>query len=310
MGISRVEPQNWFLIEHTYLKWIEEKTKIINDVHPAYEADKELGRCTVLATKEGEFAVREFYDIVVKYMCDKYPMIFEQRGKTIYNSITEEEIPFYAGTIDVYELMRYLVRTIDEDFIILLKDPKKQDSKNPDEYYFKAGVFAFAGGFNPKDKFDRPLSFIHEPIPGYEQKLKVLMNRFFARLKPGEFVTRSNFSVQTHNKFYVDDSNKGYHFEDEHKIEPYKFEDLDFNTQVHYRSERQVLTKLPKSKAVVFTIKTYLHPFSEFEEQSPIVAETLAGAIRGFPPDIAQYKNSVQWGPAALHYLDMLASRD
>ena len=64
-------------------------------------------------------------------------------------------------------------------------------------------MFAFAAGFNPIDRFNTPLSFIHHPIPGYESKLKISMNRFFNRLSPGQFVTRLNFSIQTHNKFML-----------------------------------------------------------------------------------------------------------
>lgn len=304
MGIRYIDPQEWLLVENTYLRWIEEKTKIVTNNNPKYPKGKDLNRSTMFDTPEADNAIREYYDIVVKYMCDKYPMYFEQHSSNqVHNKITDEYIPAFAGAVNPRELMHYLVRTIEEDFIILLKDPTKKDDKHGDEYYFKGGVFAFAAGFDPWNKFNKPLTSIHEPIPGYEEKMKLSMNKFFARIKPGEFVTRSNFSIQTHDKFYVDDSNKGYHLTPEQLKTPIPYESLDFEKQVHYRSERQVLTKLPRSGAIVFTIRTYLHPLSEFKDQPKETRQRLIGAINGFPPDIAIYKNSVQWGEAVKRYL-------
>lgn len=303
MGIRRVDPQDWLLIEPSYKKTIETKTKIVNNSHPSYPPDKDLHGSTVFVTPEVIPAIREFYDIVVNYMCKKYPMYFMKNNGMIHNGITGEEIPVSASDMKDTDAKKYLLdlsKTIEEDFIILLKDPDHQGEE--DEYYFKGGIFAFAAGFNPADRFNKPLSFVHHPIPGYESKLKMSMNRFFNRIQKGQFVTRSNFSVQTHDLYYVDDQNKGHNKAKETVIVPLREEDLDFN-QVFYRSERQVLTRLPKSNAVVFSIRTYLEPLSEFKKGGPEVCQRLAGAVEKFPPDIAIYKNSVEWGDAVKSYL-------
>lgn len=129
------------------------------------------------------------------------------------------------------------------------------------------------------------------------------MNRFFDRIKPGQFVNRNNFSVQTHDKLYVDDSNKGHNLPENYVQKEISFDSLDFETQVHYRSERQTLTKLPESGAVVFTIKTYLLPLPDVKNEGQEVCERLIGAIEGFPDDIAVYKRSKEWGPPVIKYL-------
>lgn len=313
MGIRTLDPQDWLLIEPTYKARIETKSKILNNNHPDYPPTKDLRSSTLFATPESTPAIKEFYEIVMNYMCDKYPTCFKKQEdeKMIYNLITKKKYPMHisSSTIDPYELQEFLAENIEEDFIILLKDPTRQTEENGNEYFFKAGVFGFAAGFNPIDRFNTPLSFIHHPIPGYESKLKLSMNRFFNRLSPGQFVTRLNFSIQTHNKFYVDDSNKGYHNSndggdgDSGILEPMKFEDLDFENQVHYRSERQVLTKLPQSGAIVFTIRTYLLPLSQVKNEGKEVCDRLIGAIKGFPKDIAHYKRSEEWGEAVIQYL-------
>ncbi len=303
MGIQRLEAQDWLLIENTYAGRIAEKTRIVTNRHDGYPPDKDLAGSTVLVTEECTAAVREFYDTVIGYMCTKYPQYFVKKGAVVHNRITNDTVPLSAATEPPRSLLLALARTIEEDFIILTKDPRRANEADGTEYFFKGGIFAFAAGFDPRDRFDTPLLFIHHPIPGYESKLKLSMNRFFDRLAPGQFVTRSNFLVQTHNKFYVDDQNKGHNVPKGTQLQPLRREELDFDRQVHYRSERQVLTKLPQTGAVVFTIRTYLEPMSALKRQGPEVTQRFIGAIRGFPDDIAEYKRLVEWGPAVVAYL-------
>lgn len=300
MGISKMDPQDWLLIEDSYKAELEEKMKILTNSHPKYPANKDLRGSTFFESPEADHAIREFYDIAVNYMCSKYPMYFKRDEKHVHNIITGDRIPSRSGNHTRVELQDALTRTIQEDFLILLKDPSRADEKYGDEYFFKAGVFAFAAGFDPKDKFDKPLTSIHDPIPGYAEKLKKSMNRFFDRLGAYEIVTRSNFSVQTHDKFYVDNDNKGYH--NDYSGEQPTFDEND----LHYRSERQALTKLPESGAIVFTIRTYLHPFKDFAEKFPEDGIRLGGAIRHLPTDIATYKGAEKWGESAKSYLDRL----
>lgn len=299
MGIRNLDPQDWLLVEPTYKKKLEIKRKIICNELPEY--GKETRPSTLFTTEEAIPAINEFYQIVVQYMCDKYPKYFSKNDTHFTNSITGNVFPLKDDNPE--KILEYLAATIEEDFIILLKDPRREHEENGTEYFFKAGIFAFAAGFDPKDRFNTPLSFIHHPIPGYKEKLKVLMNRFFLRLAPGQFVTRSNFSMQTHGKHYVDDQNKGHNMPEGAKQEALDYDLLDFEKQVHYRSERQTLTKLPKTDAILFTIRTYLHPLCEIKAEGPEVCERLIGAINGFPEDIAYYKRSAEWGPPVIRYL-------
>lgn len=300
MGITKLDAQDWLLLEDSYLTELEEKSKILTNTNTKYPADKDLRGSTFFESPEADHAIREFYDVTMTYMCTKYPIYFKKGEKGIHNTITGEHVPLSSANHSRTELQEALARVIQEDFIILLKDPSRGDEKYGDEYFFKAGVFAFAAGFDPKDKFDKALTSVHAPIPGYEEKLKKLMNRFFDRLNPYEMVTRSNFSVQTHDKYYVDNDNKGYH--NDYSTEVPTFDE----NELHYRSERQVLTKLPESGAIVFTIRTYLHPFKMFADRFPEDGRRLASAIRYLPQDMANYKGAEKWGDSAKLYLDRL----
>lgn len=305
MAIKYITAQDWLLVDKDHRRKVEDKTLITQNNHPDYKEYWNLERSTVFESPECEEAIREFYDITIKYMCDKYPMCFSKTkdGTQVHNKIMDEMIAAQAGDIKIRTLLHYLVRTIEEDFIILLPDPTRKDEVHGTEYFFKGGVFGFPAGFDPAEKFDKPLTSIHEPVPEYEKKLKLSMNRFFAKLAPGEFVLRSNFTIQTHNKLFVY-NNKGYH-DLEAAMKSIPYEDLDFENQVHYRSERQALVKLPKSRAVVFTIHTYLHPLSKFKGQVE-EARRLRGSLQKFPDEMALYKNLYTSRQAVTTYLDKL----
>ncbi|CAL1204271.1 hypothetical protein FOB60_004821 [Candida parapsilosis] len=310
MSIASLQPQDWLLIEPTYLNRLENKWKILNNCHPDYPKDKDTRKSTLFMTDKAYDAVVEFYEMVVNYMCNKYPMYFQrdEPSGNFNNLITNRSYPLKGSGISGIQLQEYLAENIEEDFIILQLDPK-QAQLNPEdptsnEYFFKAGIFAFAAGFNPLDRFNKPLTFIHERIPGYTTKLRPSMNKFFNRIQPHQFVTRSNWSLQTHHRFYVDDSNKGHNLPADYIQQPLAFEELDFENQVHYRSERQVLTKLPQSKAIVFTIRTYLLPLAKVKSDGVEVRERLIGAIKGLPEDISRYKRAEEWGPPIIKYLE------
>ena len=71
------------------------------------------------------------------------------------------------------------------------------------------------------------------------------------------------------------------------------------------RSERETLTRLPKTQAILFTIRTYRRPLSDLEAH-PEQALRLADAIRALPEDTRAYKGLEGVGQAALSYLDDL----
>ena len=72
----------------------------------------------------------------------------------MHNKIVNKSIPATAaGVEDLESLLIALTRTIEEDFIILLPEPTNRFEPYSIKYYFKAGVFAFAGGFESLGKF-------------------------------------------------------------------------------------------------------------------------------------------------------------
>jgi len=69
------------------------------------------------------------------------------------------------------------------------------------------------------------------------------------------------------------------------------------------RVERQTLRRLPRSGAIVFTIRVYMTPLAEL---GPGEAGRLAAAIRGLKEQEVVYRHRRQWDfeDAALEWLD------
>lgn len=66
------------------------------------------------------------------------------------------------------------------------------------------------------------------------------------------------------------------------------FEGLEEGVRnIRFRTERQSLRRLPRSGAIVFTIRTYLDPIIELARE-PGVPGRLASAIRSWPEDVAE----------------------
>lgn len=63
-------------------------------------------------------------------------------------------------------------------------------------------------------------------------------------------------------------------------------------SMVWLRSERQTLRRLPKSGAVIFTIRVYQTPVMELVKE-PGVPGRMASAIRSWPDDVAVYVFSI-----------------
>ncbi|KAI1847992.1 hypothetical protein JX266_006105 [Neoarthrinium moseri] len=139
-------------------------------------------------------------------------------------------------------------------------------SSSSAEYEVHAYLICFASGFNLPNLLNSNISELHKPLPGYAEKLQRSMNRWFQRLEVGTVVRRSN---------------------------------------AHLRAELQHLHRLPKTKAIVLTFKTYMYPLSVLKQEGEgeNLAQAIEGLSKGNVPEMSEYKGSHLWGRAVCNYL-------
>ena len=289
LALKKLDPNDYIALESTYLERIALREKLFNET--------EFYACDDSAVD----ALKEMYRFIFGFMMKKYPQYFElaERGTSIHNKITQKFFPSDPAGMKKEEILRFIATNIEEDMLIMLKNPS---TGQLDEYILRSFITLMPAGFNPMTKLNKSLTAIHGPVPGYLQKLQISMNKFFSRVQPHEFIVRQNWSFQTHPNLCAP---KGSHAtkEEAEKLHPLFPNDLDFN-KCFFRVEKQCVTRLPETGAIIMIIRTYTTSLMDLradlsEEQKDI----MCSAIDGISGDLALYKRRVIWGNAAKSFI-------
>lgn len=139
-------------------------------------------------------------------------------------------------------------------------------------YRLTAASVCSPSNWDTASKMGRSLSAIHDPVPGYAQQLAARVDRLFAALKPAKPLLRYNWSLQAGSELYWQTPPTG-------SPQP----------PTHWRVERQTLRRLPKSGAIVFAIRIFLHPLTQLRED-PVFSTNLARILAAMPADQRHYK--------------------
>ncbi|MEX2130047.1 MAG: DUF3445 domain-containing protein [Pseudohongiellaceae bacterium] len=141
------------------------------------------------------------------------------------------------------------------------------------EYLLTAASVCSPSNWKLEEKIGRNLDFIHDPVTGYKAELAPRVNRLFNSLKPEKPLVRLSWSMQNDNElFWRKDLGLGV-----------------TGSQKYWRVERQTLRRLPKTGAIVFTIRVSLHSFSRMAQQ-PGFDDAVAAILARLPQEQKQYK--------------------
>jgi dimethylamine monooxygenase subunit A len=130
-------------------------------------------------------------------------------------------------------------RLVQEDLLVLEK------SGGAAEHALTGGILCFPSNWTLAEKMERGLERIHLPVEVYDAGIARRVQRMFDALRPDAPLMRANvLSYGTHELF-----NPRHEF-DRHRPSP--------GDDRFVRVERQCLVKLPVTRAVVFSIHTYM----------------------------------------------------
>lgn len=202
LGIETVDRNDLLLFDQTYPERLNLRESLLRE----YPDD------VVGVTNESDarirLAVQELYNYLFQtYLPVRYPSIFKTCGREhssatmLENLVTRQTLPMtMTDSMSLRVALRTIAQNVDEDFFILL--PQKQQDRSEDVYVLKAYAACFPSGFQPKEKIGKKLADIHGPVPGYKEKLQKSMDRFFARLEPGRYVKRVNWSLTVDEELF------------------------------------------------------------------------------------------------------------
>lgn len=116
-------------------------------------------------------------------------------------------------------------------------------------------------------------------------------------LKVASPVQRHNFFIQANDSIFQQDPFPA-------SVDtPPEVEDLLL------RHERQTLVRLPKSKAVLFTVHTFFTPVTDLERE-PESLRDLLNSARAMPEEMAKYKCRHVWMETLERYAETILTDD
>lgn len=115
----------------------------------------------------------EMLECLIEYLPRRFPTIFTitNDGREIHNRLTGETFDITKPYLKHHPLF-IAGRLVEDDLNILVEEP------NEGEYVLKAVLSAFPAGFHVKEKMDKTLTEIHNPVPMYKEKMQIAMNRY------------------------------------------------------------------------------------------------------------------------------------
>ncbi len=163
------------------------------------------------------------------------------RGRAGYRVGTGEVVrPDGARVpVDPADPLATLGNLVQEDFCLLQKDPASG------QHVLCGAVLCFPAGWSLAEKFGRPLTRIHAPVAEYDGQMARRVQRLFDAIRPEQPLWRAN-ALDYHDPSLFAPRREADPRQRPEGIAPY------------LRSERQCLLRLPESRAVVFSIHTWV----------------------------------------------------
>jgi len=206
-ALENLDPSELILMDKTYKERILYRRKILKEHHETVIAMHDESDPRAIA------AVKEFYRYIMStYLPVRYPTVFRlhetafETGKAymlenlVFNELYPSEVTELTSPMRALEI---LYKTVDEDYLILLPDKSDGDDTKDAKYRLVAYETCYPAGFNPRQKLGKLLADIHDPVPGYHEKLEKSMDRHFASIAVGKYVKRVNWSISTNTELFA-----------------------------------------------------------------------------------------------------------
>jgi len=142
--------------------------------------------------------------------------------------------------------LKAISRCVQEDLLLM--------GRAPQGWTLIAGSLCFPTTWRLSEKIGRPMAAIHAPVPGFAGPMGERIQRIFDHLRPEAPVERHNLSIYADAELRHETTKT---FRDRFPG------DEPILSRAHLRVERQTLTRLPETGAILFTVRIHLLRLSE-----------------------------------------------
>ena len=275
MSLRPLDHADWLVIDDDFAANLAEKERLLAERHGEVFA----------ALPEAEAGSREVLERLAAHLVERFPNHYRLDRATLVRLCDDRAFDLDQRAIHSLDLAGRLVQ---ED-LCLLRDG-----------VLVGASLCFPTRWRLAEKLGRPLAAIHAPVPGFAATLAESVERFFEYLAPSQGVWRANWGIADDPALFQPSG----HFRDgiDEAITA-----RNAGEKLWLRVERQTLTRLPRSRDVLFTIRVLQEPLARTGADRERAAE-LAALIRSMPAEFKRYKSILPFEDAILRFLDAAAS--
>ena len=219
-GTRPISPDEWIICDDAFSQQMALRDKLIET-----KKDKVLA-----ISDEAQEAAVELLKMTLDFCVSKLGY-----KKNVNKIIRPDKV---SVEIDLNEPMTFLGRLVQNDFCIL--------QKKDNEHVLTAAALCFPASWSLEEKFLKPLIDIHIPVKAYDGNIAKRVQRLFDGLQ-------INRPVWRFNALYYEDPNL---FQPRSVNQPRRKPAA--NKVKYFRSEKQTIIKLPKTRAIIFGIHTFV----------------------------------------------------
>jgi dimethylamine monooxygenase subunit A len=277
IGLKPLDPADWIDIDDEFDLYLTEKRRL-------YAAETQ----NVLVAEAGtEDAQYEVLDLVTQHLTslpkrESGPHIFTARQDSGF--VNQPWAALAAAGLMV------------QDDLVLMRN-------SPQGWRLVAASLCFPAAWSLREKFGKPLGEVHGPVPGFHTGTRnaALIGRMFDNLST--LVMRWNWTLFGETPLYHPVAEGGI---------KRRFGDGTIAENVTIRMERQTLRKLPRSRDILFTIRTYREPLAALENrpEGPQLALAIADQVAAYTEDELRYKGLGPERPRILARLRQIIEGD
>ncbi|MFT5445051.1 MAG: hypothetical protein ACI9DC_000211 [Gammaproteobacteria bacterium] len=256
--------------------WIEEGADFDDQLRERAALLRE--REDVLGARPGsQQAQRELLDVLLEHLREHFT------ERYCFSSPQRVRIKTSGQTFDLANradsndgALRTAAHLVPEDLCLLQRNPNGQ-------YTLSAAALCFPTRWRLADKLGQPLLDIHSPVPGYADRVGEATDRVLTSLDAARALWRHNWTLL--------DSPALYQPERIEPQQPIKAGETGCAAaeRLWFRCERQTLRRLPRTGAVLFTIRIRQCSLAELC-QVPGAATRLLTQLQTMPAALKTYK--------------------
>ncbi|CAF1334368.1 unnamed protein product [Rotaria magnacalcarata] len=248
-GIRRLDWDDWIELDNQWIRY--------QNIKLARLFGERASRLCMTVPEACDAAL-ETMESVSEYLVCRYPSLFQFKY-----SATQKQIQIKA-TGEVYRIhsddpLKYAALLIQDDLALVIEGVDGQ-------HYLMAGAIPLPGFWRLEDKFNMSLTEIHTTgnVSQFREKLQEGMERFFQKMTSVKAFVRYNYSIQTDGELTWSSSIGSEETFGRGRKDARSNPCIE---NIHFRSERQALRRLPRSGAILFTVRTYFLPIIDISQE-------------------------------------------